>query len=360
MGSASSLDALAASHRCAPFRSTPAHLRAVRSPRSRLVQRPRRASLLAMSHFDGDTPAHLRAAFAGDVSAVEAWLSGGGDVNQDGGWDGSLLSNAIVGSQTQMYDYLLARGARCGEADLYSLVDEVLSKQYAGRDHADVVRLLIEHGADPTSGAPTDDFDPTWTLLHKLAAMMTADDYHLPQNPAAETCALLIPLLVDKGVPVDVRCAGSGGSFPGGSTPLMVAAFYSAPVFFLRELLRHGADLFAKNDDDDDALLYAMMAPHLNNSTTSAADKRVNLAFLLNVKEAGTYKRYVNEPRKRLLVLLKLCERGRASAPRRGLLARLFPSPRRRVASGIASDRLPDVLFWKVLSFWRTERDGPA
>ena len=68
---------------------------------------------------------------------------------------------------------------------------------------------------------------------------------------------------------------------------MMVAAFYSAPVFFLRELLRHGADLFAKNDDDDDALLYAMMAPHLNNSTTSAADKRVNLAFLLNVKEAA-------------------------------------------------------------------------
>ena len=23
-------------------------------------------------------------------------------------------------------------------------------------------------------------------------------------------------------------------------------------------------------------------------------------------------------------------------------------------------DRLPDVLFWKVLSFWRTERDGPV
>ena len=91
----------------------------------------------------------------------------------------------------------------------------------------------------------------------------------------------------------------------------MVAAFYSAPVFFLRELLRHGADLFAKNDDDDDALLYAMMAPHLNNSITSAADKRAILAFLLNVHEAGTYKKYVNEPRKRLLVLLKLCERGR-------------------------------------------------
>ena len=61
------------------------------------------------------------------MSAVEAWLSGGGDVNHDGDWDGSLLSNAILGSQTQMCEYLLERGARCGEADLFCLVDEVLS-----------------------------------------------------------------------------------------------------------------------------------------------------------------------------------------------------------------------------------------
>ena len=247
-----------------------------------------------MSHFDEDTPAHLRAAFAGDVSAVEAWLSDGGDVNQDGGWDGSLLSNAIIGSQTQMYEYLLERGARCGEADLYILVDDVL---YAGRDHADVVRLLIEHGADPRSGAPGND-DTSWSVLHKLAVMMTADDYYLPENPAAEMCALLIPLFVEKGIPVDLRVTGGGGRFSVGTTPLMVAAYYSAPVVFLRELLRHGADLAATNEDGDDALLYAMMAADPedeSDSITSAADKRAILAFLLNVHEAGTYKKYVNE-----------------------------------------------------------------
>ena len=314
-----------------------------------------------MSHIDEDTPAHLRAAFAGDVSAVEAWLSGGGDVNQDGDWDGSLLSNAILGSQTQMYEFLLERGARCGEADLFYLVDQVLS-MHPSPDHVNVARLLIEHGADPRSGAPSND-DTSWSVLHKLSVMMTADDYYLPENPAAEKCALLIPLFVEKGIPVDLRVTGGGGRFSVGTTPLMAAACYSAPVVFLRELLRHGADLAATNEEGDDALLYAMMAAdedYDSGSITSAADKRAILAFLLNVTEAGTYKRYVNEPRKRLLVLLKLCERGRATAPRRGLLARLFPSPRRRVASGIASDRLPDVLFWKVLSFWRTERDGPA
>ena len=53
-----------------------------------------------------------------------------------------------------------------------------------------------------------------------------------------------------------------------------------------------------------------------------------------------------DEPRKQLLVLRRLVGRGRA-APPDGVLARLFPE----------SGGLPDVLFWKVLSFWRTSRD---
>ena len=107
------------------------------------------------------------------------------------------------------------------------------------------------------------------------------------------------------------------------------------------------------------------------------------LNFLTDVSRAGTYKRYVNEPRKQLLVLLKLCERGRAMAPRRGLLveaAARYAGPRAGIvfttrdgATGyyvedaaayvperlFAASALPDVLFWKVLSFWRTSRDGP-
>ena len=50
-----------------------------------------------------------------------------------------------------------------------------------------------------------------------------------------------------------------------------------------------------------------------------------------------------DEPRKQLLVLRRLVERGRA-APPDGTLARV--------------QGLPDVLFWKVLSFWRSSRDA--
>lgn len=77
------------------------------------------------------------------------------------------------------------------------------------------------------------------------------------------------------------------------------------------------------------------------------------------MKDAGSFKKWLNVPRKQLLVLRKLVERGRATPPPtvRGMLVecpleRLFPAPR-------AAESLPDVLFWKVLSFWRTSRDDP-
>ena len=134
----------------------------------------------------------------------------------------------------------------------------------------------------------------------------------------------------------------------------MVAAFYSAPVVFLRELLRLGADLAATNALGESALSLARNAIYTHDGSASVADKRAIVNFLYEVSAAGTFKCYVNEPRKRLLVLAKLCERGRATAPRRGALARLFPTRRSRRAG----EGLPDVLFWKVLSFWRTSRDG--
>ena len=62
-------------------------------------------------------------------------------------------------------------------------------------------------------------------------------------------------------------------------------------------------------------------------------------------------KRYANEPRIQLVVLRKLAESGRATATR-GILTRLF-APRRR----LMISTLPDVLFWKILEFWRTDRD---
>ena len=200
----------------------------------------------------------------------------------------------------------------------------------------------------------------------------------------------MIRLLVEKGAPVDLRVTSSAVRLGVGATPLMVAVAESAPVFYLRELLRLGADLSATNEEGDSALSLAQSAINAPDAigTTPAAKqagliaKQAASIFITDVSRAGTYKRYINEPRKRLLVLRKLVERGRATAPRASVhafeAAARYAGPRagmvfttRDGATGYYRDApvperlfcastLPDVLFWKVLSFWRTERDGPV
>jgi hypothetical protein len=315
------------------------------------------------------------AAGNGDVSAVEAWLSQGGDINSEIGRSHTVLTAAILRCQTQMCDYLVARGARCSKSDIYHLLDEILECPR----HVDVARLFIKHGADPVMGEP----HSSWGTPHKLAVIVGSNRTFL-EREAQSRCPALIRLLVEKGAPVDARLAG-GTRFAVGTTPLMVAVSDGAPVLYLRELLRLGADLAATNKSGESALSLARReAKH-----SIRADRQAVLRFLSDVSAAGTFKRYVNEPRKQVLLLAKLCERRRATAPW-GVLRRLFPtrrSPRapprddggsfqraseetlrtRRVVSvadrfrGLSLDGegLPDELIWKVLSFWRTSRDGP-
>ena len=65
--------------------------------------------------------------------------------------------------------------------------------------------------------------------------------------------------------------------------------------------------------------------------------------FLRNVVDAGGWKPYVRAPRVSLVVLRRLCEKDRARPPPE--LARLFA--------------LDKFIFWRVLAFWRTDRDLP-
>ena len=70
------------------------------------------------------------------------------------------------------------------------------------------------------------------------------------------------------------------------------------------------------------------------------------LELCAEVRAAGSWKRYANEPRVQLVVLRKLTERGRSRVPRYHFMHTLF-----------ARRTLPDVLVWKILEFWRTDRD---
>ena len=71
-------------------------------------------------------------------------------------------------------------------------------------------------------------------------------------------------------------------------------------------------------------------------------------ALLADVRAAGSFKRYANAPRLDVVVLQAMCVKGRASPP--PALARLFPTSTK-------SPHLPREIFWRILQFWRTDRD---
>ena len=63
--------------------------------------------------------------------------------------------------------------------------------------------------------------------------------------------------------------------------------------------------------------------------------------FITNVRRAGGWKPFVRASRVSLVVLRSLCEKGRARPPPE--LTCLFA--------------LDKFIFWRVLSFWRCDRD---
>ena len=88
--------------------------------------------------------------------------------------------------------------------------------------------------------------------------------------------------------------------------------------------------------------------PENPNSTRRPGAVEAFLALLVDVRAAGSFKRYANAPRLDVVVLQALCVKGRASPP--PALARLFPTSTK-------SPHIPREIFWRILQFWRTDRD---
>ena len=142
----------------------------------------------------------------------------------------------------------------------------------------------------------------------------------------------------------------------------MIAATYSGLVSLglVRELLAAGADLDLVSARGRNAEAFARIQlrkeiytgegiPEHSTNCRRPGAVEAFLALLAGLRAAGSWKRYANEPRVQLVVLRKLTERGRAKVPRYHNMHTLF-----------AGRTLPDVLFWKILEFWRTDRDPPS
>ena len=298
------------------------------------------------------------AAEVGDVDAVRDWLAAGGapDAKNDGVTLLEIASASSRPSCAVIAEILCAAGA-CADGDNG---DEEYYLSFAAFHGAvDTVRVLLRHGASVSV-----------TNQHGLTALhlaVEANDWRRYIDPWSRVNARraasighqgVVRLLLKHGAAVNARTTTTN------MTPLMALARFSGFVSLdvVRELLAGGADLdvVSVNGNNAEAIARHKLSkeiytgegiPENTRSCRRPGAVEAFLALLADVRAAGSWKRYANEPRVQLIVLRKLAESGRAVATR-GILTHLF-APRRR----LMISALPDVLFWKILEFWRTDRD---
>ena len=219
--------------------------------------------------------------------------------------------------------------------------------------HCETMRFLLDHGA---------------------SVNFTTSNGQTPLSAAAHTGRYdAAVLLLDRGALIDLANVY-------GCTPLIWAAWHDH-CDMIRLLLSRGAALDARKKDGLDAEAQARFY-----------NKDEAAALLADIRHAGDWHAYLRYPRKRLLALRVLCERGRASTDD-GLLERVFgpnvfvpqgidpvvfkklPEDARaavytasRVAypsqpekpRSVARAQLPKEVFWLILEFWRSDRDARA
>ena len=295
----------------------------------------------------------------GDLEEIKAWVAAGGDPNAKmlteplrelfykptGNWYTSLLAHAAHKKYTDVMQFLLSQGARVNATDttegcnlhgtpLYHAVTIAPSRSC---DTFAAVRLLLSHGADPnlTCMVPIRD-TPLATLMW------------LPRNPPEplideELTGLLsiVRMLLRAGADLEIGRVDARRWLPEGVAPdLRGVAEVRA-----RDERDHYRSLFDRHGRDHDSLRARKY--------TDVVD------LLMAVRIAGSWPRYFLRPHMRCVVFRALCQRGRATYDHTTptVLVRLFGAPPVRPdAPGILEldpnmPDLPDVVFWRVLTF---------
>jgi len=272
-----------------------------------------------------------------DFAALEAWLEAGHDVHMRDSDQGDVMHYAFCRNSRQDSDIWVA-GIRLILKYGYDVNTQpyisgessgMTPMHYAAESSSvDVAIAMLDAGAD------IDD-----TLVIPAAYEEDSDDepIDVDETPLA---------LVVKSLQFSTAWVRAQELLDAYGLVEELCAYRSRQTHMIRFLLSRGASPQLVSDD----LFLA----------TVAYDAIDAYTLLRDVRLAGGWKRYVNAPRKDMLVLRELCARGRAAPP--SALAALFCTtgsgplrPRTRRNPRVA--RLPTPIFWHVLSYWRSDRD---
>ena len=167
-------------------------------------------------------------------------------------------------------------------------------------------------------------------------------------------------ILLDAGA--DVNAARSDEVL--GVRPIFACVTKAHGLGMTRVLLANGADLALTNAAGQDVEAYARRVAaiyKLHHASDEQSPIRILKVadFIAEVKCAGSWKAYLKAPRVELVRLRSLCNRGRAAPPPDPILQRLFANVAASTNKPARTRRpLPNGVFWHVLQFWRTDRDG--
>ena len=260
---------------------------------------------------------------------------------------------ASLASSQAIAEYFEASGSADDTSAEGQPLLHLVQSALVGHRHAPAVRAVLDGG--PRN---VDAHWLGWTPLHRATSKtLTSLSKQLD----------IITMLVEAGADVNARNQRSG------RTPLLLAAAHICSIGGARKsaIIRHLLTLGARVDICDDAGLtmdsILAASPLLDYDDDDEwmgyqkQDHRKAIRLVADVRAAGTWARYLHEPRVRLDVLRQLCSRGRAAPQtyfflglpgtqmrihrrRQNLVARLFTE-------------LPADVFRHAIGFWRSDRD---
>ena len=184
------------------------------------------------------------------IAILRLLLEHGADVNAVAD-DGSTPLLAAAGSNADIVELLLEHGA-----DVNAVADDGFTPLLAAAmRNADIVALLLEHGADDVNAVADGGHTPLFAVLDKL----------VNQRAGADDAITILRLLLENG-------ADANAVPEGRSTPLNSAVF-SGEARAVALLLKHGADVDAKDSEGKTACQYVregLRSPYAEQSEIDA------------------------------------------------------------------------------------------